>query len=411
MPRLSAVQTCLIMLVVVPQASLAAFVPAVPAVGADLHSSPTSVDQTMVYYMAGYAVSMAAAGAISARLGPRSTQLAALGLHVAASVAVIASRDVSMLAVARFAQALGGGAGTVLSRTYVQELLPEKERLPALTGLSTAIALTPAITPPVAGLLLSAVSWRIVLASLVVLSAFTLVLAYRVLPRHAPGGLQQSQPLRAVLRRTDYWHYVAVISAAWCAYFTFTTFSSHTLQIHLGVSSTVFSLLYALVVLGYVAGSRAARRYSAAFPLGRVLRWSGATAAVATAAMIGLTAVAPDQPLALVGPMAVAMIGVGAAFPLSQAGMLRVVGTGARSASGLFFFLQMTSGTLYTGVLSLLDPTPPQKLALVVLIPAVVLGGLVLRSRPEASPAAAAECRPSDDPAQSRESQVVETGR
>ena len=58
-------------------------------------------------------------------------------------------------------------------------------------------------------------------------------------------------------------------------------------------------------------------------------------------------------------PVAVAMIGVGVAFPVCQAGMLRTAGANARNASGLFFFLQMTSGAAYTGVLSILDPTPP----------------------------------------------------
>lgn len=374
---------CLVLLVVLPQATLAAFVPAAPHVAEDLATTPATVDRSMVVYMAGYAVAMAAAGGLASRLGLRKVQLGALVLHVLASIAVVASPDALTLTAARAVQALGCGAGTVLARVYVQEALPERERLPALTQLSTAIALTPAVTPPMVGLLVDHVSWRPVLSALGALGAVSLVLAHRVLPRAtgdaAGGGGPQ---LRRVLARPAYWWFTAAICLAWCVYFTFTTYSSHTLQVRLGTSSTVFSLLYALVVLGYIAGSRIARRMSDRYELAQILRVSGMLALTATGAMAALTLLMPRQPFTLVMPMAVAMIGVGAAFPVCQAGMLRSVGTGARSASGLFFFLQMTSGAVYTGMLSLSDPTGPVALSIAVLAPAAALAVLVTAVRP-----------------------------
>ncbi|QLH25282.1 MFS transporter [Streptomyces sp. Rer75] len=376
-------RACLVLLVVLPQATLAAFVPMVPHVAADLATSPAAIDRSLIVYMAGYAVSMAVAGGLAARTGPRTVQLAALAVHMVASVVVVLAPDAATLTAARAVQALGGGAGTVLARVYVQEALPEHQRLPALTQLSTAIALTPALTPPVVGLLVDHLPWRPVLLTLGALSASTFVLARRALPRSTAEAAEAAGPgLREVLARPAYWWFTGVICLAWCVYFTFTTYSSHTLQVELGTSATVFSLLYALVIVGYIAGSRIARRTSGRFGLPRILLVSGILALIATAAMAVGAHVLPHEPLALVVPMAVAMVGVGAAFPVCQAGMLRSAGVNARSASGLFFFLQMTSGALYTGLLSWWEPTQPGALSIAVLAPAAALAVLVTALRP-----------------------------
>lgn len=366
---------CLVLLVIVPQATLAAFVPAVPHIAMDLGTSPAAVDRSLVFYMAGYAVSMAAAGALASRVGPRKVQLVALAVHAVASVAVAFAPSIGLLTTARVVQALGGGAGTVLARVYVQEALPENQRMAALTGLSTAIALTPAITPAVVGVLVDHFPWRPVVLGLTALSVVTFVLARRWLPdsASATGG----PGLRSALTRPAYWWFTAGICLAWCVYFTFTTFSSHTLQVHLGTSSTMFSLLYALVIVGYVVGSRTARRLNGRFELEHIMLVAGVVSFGATACMALGTYLRPEWPLALVLPMTVAMIGVGAAFPVCQAGMLRAVGDNARSASGLFFFLQMTSGAVYTGTVSIIDPTLPLALSITILIPAAALATLV----------------------------------
>lgn len=379
-PRL--LGTCLVLLVVVPQMTLAAFVPAVPAIAEDLHVPTSAVDRSLTWYMAGYAISMALAGGLSTRIDPRRVQLCALLLHTLSSLGVVLATDASTLSTARFLQAVGAGAGTVLARVYVHEIYDEKDRLPALTRLSTAIALTPALSPPVTGVLLEWLPWRVVLAPLAALGAGASVLAWRTLPLSSMDTSATGPDLRTCLHDKFYWWFTASICLAWCVYFTFTTYSSHTLQVHLGVSTGTYGLLYALVVAGYVLGSRAARRYGDRLGLERALATASAVSIAATVTVTLGVQITPAQPLVLVVPMAAAMLGIGAAFPLCQAGMLRSVGPQARGASGLFFFLQMTSGAAYTGVLGLGDPSTPTHLTLAVLLPAAGLVLVATAARP-----------------------------
>jgi MFS transporter, DHA1 family, multidrug resistance protein len=398
--HLTGVRGCLVLLVVVAQGSLAAFVPAVPSIAEDLGTSSAVVDRTMAMYMGGYAVSMAVAGVLAQRVGLRRVQLGALLLHVAASVAVAAAPDAYTLAGARIVQALGAGAGTVLARVYVQEVFPERERLPVLTQLSTAIAITPAVAPPLAGVLVDRLSWRPVLLALGGLSLLTFMVARRALPVRTAAGETDEPQDRGARPTSSFWWFTAAICLAWCVYFTFTTFSSSTFQVALGTTSTTFGLLYGLVVVGYVVGSRAARRLSKRHDLQQVLLISGVVALAGTSAMAAAAVVAPNQPLLLALPMSFAMIGVGAAFPVCQAGMLRSAGANNRSASGLFFFLQMTSGAIYTGALSSLDPTTPGALSFAVLAPAAALMLVVTGGRRTSNdPPAAAQA---DTPARVR---------
>jgi DHA1 family bicyclomycin/chloramphenicol resistance-like MFS transporter len=376
-----ALNACLMLLVIVAQATLATFLPAMPAVANELNVSASAVDRTLTFYMAGYAVSMALTGALTTRVDLRRVQLGALIVHVLASFAVVLAPSINFLAGARVVQALGAGVATVLARIYVQELFSEERQLAALTRLSTAIALTPALSPLIAGMLLEVFSWRLVLLGVGVLGAGTLLLAQQVLPASASGSGDGERGLRQAISSCRYWWFTAGISLAWCVYFSFTTYSSHALQVNLGLTPALYGLLYSLVVVGYVIGSTTARKLGEKLSLERMLAYAGLLAAGATGTMVLGTELAPHEPLVLVVPMAVAMIGVGAAFPVCQAGMLRTVGSRARSAAGLFFFIQMASGALYTGVLSLADPTSPGKLALVVFAPALGLVLLVAAER------------------------------
>lgn len=204
-----ALNACLMLLVIVAQATLATFLPAMPAVANELNVSASAVDRTLTFYMAGYAVSMALTGALTTRVDLRRVQLGALIVHVLASFAVVLAPSINFLAGARVVQALGAGVATVLARIYVQELFSEERQLAALTRLSTAIALTPALSPLIAGMLLEVFSWRLVLLGVGVLGAGTLLLAQQVLPASASGSGDGERGLRQAISSCRYWWFTA----------------------------------------------------------------------------------------------------------------------------------------------------------------------------------------------------------
>ncbi|MFF8787342.1 MFS transporter [Streptomyces sp. NPDC015125] len=417
---------CLMSLVCVPQLALAAFVPAIPEIGAHFGAGESDLSRSMVGYMAAYAISMLVTGQLADRYGAKRTQLAALALFSGASALCLLAPNVAVFIAGRVLQALGAGAGTVIARLWVQKDLPQRERLNVLTALTTVIAVTPAVSPPLAGLLVQYASWRVLFACMTALGIGTLVGALFLLPSDRPRGRpqmpvgrqataaatadtatataeytpgpdedrmatapapsqgQSAHPRRAssggpltayrrILGNRDFTVFATAISLAWCAYFTFTTYSSHAIQVGLGASPVEYGGLYTLVIAGYVTGSSVAKRLGRVRSLELVARLASAVAAAAALVMSVSVRIWPDEPLSLVVPMAFCMVGVGAMFPTCQAGMMRYDGQHAGAASGLFFALQMASGAAYTGVTGLGgDPEFPG-LAVAIALPALAL--------------------------------------
>ncbi|WP_328385209.1 MFS transporter [Streptomyces sp. NBC_00400] len=413
---------CLMSLVCVPQLALAAFVPAIPQIGAHFGAGESDLSRSMVGYMAAYALSMLVTGQLADRYGAKRTQLAALALFAGASALCLLAPNVAVFIAGRVLQALGAGAGTVIARLWVQKDLPQRERLNVLTALTTVIAVTPAVSPPLAGLLVQYASWRVLFVCMTAVGVATLVGALFLLPSdeprnrpQTPAGRQTTAPgpaagpapatateppphpspegpltaYRRILGNRDFTVFATAISLAWCAYFTFTTYSSHAIQVGLGASPVEYGALYTLVIAGYVTGSSVAKRLGRVRSLELVARLASSVAAAAALVMSVSVRIWPDEPLSLVVPMAFCMVGVGAMFPTCQAGMMRYDGPHAGAASGLFFALQMASGAAYTGVTGLGgDPEFPG-LAVAIALPALALMlvcAALMRSAAERSP-------------------------
>ncbi|MFC5144924.1 MFS transporter [Streptomyces aureoversilis] len=388
----------------VPQLALAAYVPALPAIGRSFGVGPGSTSSSLVGYMAAYAVCMILTGNLADRYGSRRIQLTGLVVFTGASLLCLLAPGYGVFVAGRVLQALGAGTGTVISRLWVQRALPKEQRLPMLTALSTVIAVTPAASPPLAGLVVEHTSWRALFAFMAVLGAVTVGAVAKLLPADGgaaaeaagtpagsvrpPGGLAGlGRAYRTVLANRDFTVFAGAISLAWCTYFTFTTYSSDLLQLQLGASPTLYGALYTLVITGYVAGSTTAKRLGRTRSLEFIARTAAAVAA-GTALLMPVTVhLWPDSTLSIVLPMAVCMLGVGALFPTCQAGMMRYEGEYAGAASGLFFFLQMASGACYTALTGIPGSPDAPMLALAIALPALALFLLcvfALRSRPRA---------------------------
>ncbi|MFF7725876.1 MFS transporter [Streptomyces sp. NPDC008001] len=397
---------CLMSLVFVPQLALAAYVPALPAIGRSFGVGPGSTSSSLVGYMAAYAVCMILTGNLADRYGSRRVQLTGLLLFTGASVLCLLAPVYGVFVAGRVLQALGAGTGTVISRLWVQRALPKEQRLSMLTALSTVIAVTPAASPPLAGMAVEHTSWRVLFAFMAVLGAIAAGAVAKLLPADdtvgtareaegAPGGPMRApegfaglgRAYRTVLTNRDFTVFAAAISLAWCTYFTFTTYSSDLLQLQLGASPTLYGVLYTLVITGYVAGSTTAKRLGRTRSLEFIARTAAAVAAGTSALMLVTVRLWPHSTLSIVVPMAVCMLGVGALFPTCQAGMMRYEGEHAGAASGLFFFLQMASGACYTALTGIPGSPDAPMLALAVALPALALLLLclcALRSRPRA---------------------------
>lgn len=91
-------------LVCVPQLALAAFVPAIPQIGAHFGAGESDLSRSMVGYMAAYAISMLVTGQLADRYGAKRTQLAGLALFAGASALCLLAPNVAVFIAGRYSR-------------------------------------------------------------------------------------------------------------------------------------------------------------------------------------------------------------------------------------------------------------------------------------------------------------------
>ena len=112
------------------------------------------------------------------------------------------AQDPITLDIARFIEAMGGCAGTVLARACVRDLFPPEQAARIFAQMLLILSVSPLFAPFVGGWLLPLTGWR----SLFWLQGGAALLAWgfvwKLLPESHPGSDRRLHPLHVL---ADYW--------------------------------------------------------------------------------------------------------------------------------------------------------------------------------------------------------------
>lgn len=343
-------------IVIIPQTGLGMSVPILPAIADEFGVAVSSTQGTLVAYMVGYAFSVLCSGYLSDRYGPRRVQLLGLSLGTLATAISALSPDIHVFYACRFFQALGVCVSTVTSRLIISTTLSPEARMPALTTLTSALAITPCLAPLAGGLLLSSLGWRGVLATTAVISSLSLILFFwitRSLPQQKNSEIKAGQLLGIyvhALRRRSFLFYAASISLVWMSYFSFVSCSAGPLQLELGLTPIQYGLILSIAAIGYVCGSQSARKLARRLTPSQIIRSAATIGFISGSLLILYTLTAPPSILVLLPLLLPLLFATGMTIPASQAGILQSTSAHTGIVSGLFFFIQMMAGAFYAGI-------------------------------------------------------------
>ena len=98
------------------------YLPTFPTIGKEFGANAAQIQLTLSGYMFGFTLGQLCYGPLSDRFGRRPVLLSGIALYIVMTVLCALSTNAEMLTFFRFFQAIGGGAGTVLSREIVRDL-------------------------------------------------------------------------------------------------------------------------------------------------------------------------------------------------------------------------------------------------------------------------------------------------
>ncbi|MFD8597139.1 multidrug effflux MFS transporter [Kitasatospora sp. NPDC059646] len=319
------------------------YLPALPELTADLHSTAPAAQLTLTGSLLGMAFGQLLFGPLSDRAGRRGPLLVGLAVYTAASVMCALADSMAMLVAGRALQGAAGSAGLVIARAIVRDRLEGVPMIRFLATMGLISGLAPILAPVAGAQLLHLTDWRGTFFTLAVfgalLTAGSAVGIRETLPperRHGDGLGTTVRAIGGLLRDRPFLGYLLTSTFAFGALFAYVGGSSVVLQDVYRISPQTYSLVFAVNSIVLLAVTQLNGRVLVQRFPGPVLLVSALAVATAAGVAVVLCTTVWDPGLAGVWPaLAVLMGSMGVILPNANGQALTMAPHAAGSASAL----------------------------------------------------------------------------
>ncbi|MFR9775435.1 multidrug effflux MFS transporter [Micromonospora sp. MS34] len=329
------------------------YLPALPAIATDLHTTSAAVQLTLTGTLAGLALGQLLIGPLSDAVGRRLPLLAGVALHIAASVLCVLAPNIAVIGVLRVLQGLGVAAASVVAMAVVRDLFSGAAFAKLFSRLMLVMGAAPILAPTLGSGLLRWSDWRGVFAALAVFGVLLATVAAfglaETLPaeRRRNGGVATIlRDYRTLLRDRTYVGLVLVAGLAMAALFAYVSGSSFVFQQRYGLDEQQFGLAFGAGAVGLIGATqwnvRLLRRYSPQ----RILVTALGVGAAAGLVLVTFAATGVGGLAAILASLWVVLATAGLALPNAPALALSRHGEAAGTAAALLGAVQFGVGAV-----------------------------------------------------------------
>ena len=354
------------------------YLPALPALTADLATTSSTAQLTLTGTLVGLALGQLVIGPLSDALGRRRPLLAGAALHVAASLAITVAPNVAVLGVLRVLQGVGAAAGAVIALAIIRDLYTGRAAATMFSRLMLVMGVAPVLAPTVGGELLRITSWRGLFVALAVYGVLVLVatawaLRESLAPEHRqPAGVGATlRTYGRLLHDRTFVGLVLVAGLTMAGLFGYVAGSSFVFQQQFGLDQQQFGLAFGAGAIFLIAATQLNAYLLRAFEPGTLLLAALVGGAVAGLVLVAAAATGVGGLAGVLVPMFGVLFAVGLALPNAPALALASHGDAAGTAAALLGAVQFGVGALVSPLVGILGNDA-------VAMGTVVAGGLVL---------------------------------
>lgn len=313
------------------------YLPSLPEIGRDLAVGDSSVQLTITGFMVGMALGQLVMGPLSDRVGRHRMLATATVVWLVASVVCALVPGVGLFIVARFFQGAAGGTCVMLGRSMISDRTSGAGAARALSTMMVFTAVAPILAPVVGDAVAGLGSWRTVFWVLAVVGAVEFVVAL-ALPETLPAERRATGSLGEVYRRMGgllripaFLGHLVAFAIGFGAFFSFISGSSFVLQEQLGLSSQVFSFVFAGNAVALVVTNLVNAQVVERFGPATMQRTGQTLLVIGAVALLIVALTAPSVPAMVV---CTAVVTVGTALNMGNTTALAMDLAQGRSGAG-----------------------------------------------------------------------------
>lgn len=366
--------------------SLDLYLPGLPEMQQNLHTTPTMIQLTITASLIGLAIGQIIIGPWSDRVGRRRALLVGVGLFTLATIGIIVTPNIYGVILFRFIQGLGGSAGIVLSLAVIADSF-EGLQLTRNVALNQMInGVFPIVAPVIGGVIIAMSHWQMTFITLAILGVILWVAIYTSLPETAPVqeiSAKQVSPKQSfiALGHNKGFMYMAwtqaLMMAGLFAYIAGSTFVLETIY-HLSILQ--FSIVYAINGLGILIAAHLSARLAEKVGEYRAL---GAFIVISLVGggLLWLNVVLSNNVLLMCLAFFLIVAPVGGVSSLSTSIAMQHVATGTGAASGILGLMRYAMGGLVSPLVGLMGADSLVPLAIVVIVVQILGSHMYIKSK------------------------------
>src|SRR6478609_2565076 len=269
--------------------SIDMYLPALPTLAKELHTSASLAQVSLTACLLGLAFGQVVMGPFSDIRGRKKPLVAALITYAVASVLCVFAPSIWIFIVLRFIQGMAGAAGMVISRASVRDLFSGSDLTKFFSMLMLVNGLAPILTPVAGGQLLTIMSWRGVFGALMFFAVLFGLKETLPLERRKEGGLTEVLRTFGVLLKDGVFvGYALAQGFIMSAMFAYISGSTFVLQDIYGLSPQMFSFVFAINGFGLIIATQVTGRLAGKIKEATLLMYGLLQAAVGSLLLVAV---------------------------------------------------------------------------------------------------------------------------
>lgn len=342
------------------------YLPALPQIGASLNAPVGAVQASLTAFFLALGVGQPLFGTLADMWGRKKPLYLGLGIFVLASVGCALAQDIHTLVVLRFVQGMGAAAGMAIPRAVVRDMHTGHQAARFMSLLMLVFSVSPILAPLAGSAVIAVGGWRLVFWVVAVAAIIGLAAMLRGMPETRDAAARSDSSLGTALKAYVFllrdWHYLGLVFIGGCAmagFFVYLAGSPFVLINHYGLSTTQYSLAFALNAIAFIGAAQFTGPLGKRFGLVPLVKVAASASGVVMLCMLAYYLLGGDQLLVLIGLYFIASALMGLVIPTTSVLALEEHGEIAGTASALLGTLQMLSGAIAMQIVGLFSTGKP----------------------------------------------------